>query len=271
MIQLQWNNSINDIKRASDLVIVATSATGRVDVISKMLDAGHSRFVMEKMVCQSAKEYESLLAKLKSSGARAWVNTPRRYFDSYRKIQAQLVDRGIIHLSIVAGNEGLGSNAFHFVDLFSWLCDDKKIRLSGDLLHGSLFPNKRGSDLVEFAGSIAGESPRTGSLLNISFLPTDAKIHLIVSIIAKDIHFIIDESDQTLFHLGAKSPAETQAFRTNHVSETTTQVVNDILSHDASTLPTAEESYFPHVELFRIFNSHITKLTGAQKELCPIT
>lgn len=267
-LDLSWHKSIRDLKRRGDLTIVATSSIERSSIISQLLESGHSRFLVEKMVCQSAKEYDVLLAKIKIHGAKGWVNTPRRYYKSYQEIRECLRMLSPIHMSIVAGNIGLGSNAIHFLDLFSWFCNDYKIRLK-EALHDEIFQNKRGSDLVEFAGTIVGFSKDT-STLEVSFLPSNIDMPLIVNITTKDTHLVINESKEK-FLTESNDCLSNLKFHNEYVSDITTRIANDIFTKDNCLLPTLEESYFSHCELFRIFNAHLKKLTNREKELCPIT
>ena len=60
-------------------------------------------------------------------------------------------------------------------------------------------------------------------------------------------------------------------FEFEHVSSTTTKIVNDLLEKEECLLPKVEELYNIHSELFKIFNKHIKEKTGMTKEICPIT
>lgn len=266
----KWNSSVQELKGEFDLSIVATSSAGRVEIINQLLELGHLRFLVEKMVCQSAREYRSLIKRLYSFGAKGWVNTPRRYYDSYQKLKPHFRSDASIHISVLAGNEGLGSNAIHFIDLFLWFCNKKKLKLNGALLDRQLFPNKRGSDLLEFAGTITGASAG-GSSLNISFLTQELEMPLLVTITSRKTCMIINESAQEMLNLGPKDRASREGFRNENVSDTTTKIANDILSRDDCLLATLKDSYSAHAELFRIFNTHIRKMTKEARELCPIT
>jgi hypothetical protein len=265
----KWNSSVHELKGEFDLSIVATSSVGRAEIINQMLELGHLRFLVEKMVCQSAREYTSLIKRLCSFGAKGWVNTPRRYYGSYQKIKSHF-HKDSVHMSVVAGNEGLGSNAIHFIDLFLWLCNKKKLRLNGALLDNHLFTNKRGSNLLEFAGTITGVSGG-GSSLNISFLAQEPKMPLLVTTNSRKTCMIINESAQEMLKLGPKAQASREEFKNENVSDTTTKIAKDILFRDECLLATVSDSYSAHAELFRIFNAHIRKLTKEARELCPIT
>ncbi|MGI0015711.1 MAG: Gfo/Idh/MocA family oxidoreductase [Nitrososphaera sp.] len=268
-IDFHWNVSLRDLKSESDLTIVATSSAGRVEIINQLFELGHSRFLIEKMVCQSAKEYEFLTRRMRSFNAKGWVNIPRRYYASYQNIRQHF--RGdSLQMSVVAGNEGLGSNAIHFIDLFCWFSNEPRLELSGDLLEKQLFPNKRGENLLEFAGTIAGGSAG-GSSLNISFLSSSDRMPLIVSICSKGAHIIVNETEGQLFKLTAESRPLGEKFKTEFVSDTTTRIADEILNRDTCSLPTVQDSYFGHAELFRIFNAHVKKITGEERELCPVT
>ncbi|HXV45761.1 MAG TPA: hypothetical protein VD736_03720 [Nitrososphaera sp.] len=266
-IAVGWHKSICDLKRNSDLTIVATSSIGRSSIISELLEHGHSRFLIEKMVCQSAIDYEMLLRRMQARGAKGWVNTPRRYYKFYQKVR-ECLRSGPIHMSVAAGNVGLGTNAIHFLDLFSWFCNDYKILLK-EALYDKLFPNKRGPDLVEFAGTIIGSS-QDGSILEVSFLPSIEDMPLIVSITAKDMHFAVNESREKII-AEPNDCLGNEKFQNEYVSDVTTRIANDIFSEDECLLPRLQDSYLSHCELFRIFSNHIKKLTSQEMELCPIT
>jgi len=268
-LHLNWYKSIHDLKFGGHLLtIVATSSIDRINTIDQLLESGHSRFLIEKMVCQSAKDYDTLLSKIKAHDAKGWVNTPRRYYKSYQEIRECFGTTGPIHISVLAGNMGLGSNAIHFLDLFSWFCNDYKISL-GEALYDKVFPNKRGPNLVEFAGTIIGFS-RDASILEVSFLPSNEDMPLIVSITTKDMHLAINESKEK-FIAESNSCLSNLKFQNEYVSDLTARIANDILTTDNCLLPTLENSYYSHCELFRIFNAHLKKLTGMERELCPIT
>jgi len=151
-----WYKSLSEIKNESDLVIIATNSKGRVDLIQKLLNLGHKRFIVEKVVCQSSAEYKKLLLLMKKFHAKGWINTNRRYFKVYQNIKEKFVDSKYIQLSVLAGNSGLGTNAIHYLDLFSWLVEDHKIKLNGEFLVNQIFENKRGMNFKEFLGTIIG-------------------------------------------------------------------------------------------------------------------
>lgn len=263
-----WHRSINELTNKSDLAIIATTSVGRVDIITKLLDSGHTRFLIEKVVCQSTEEYDNLLSKMKLFNAKGWVNTNQRYFKTYQKIKDYFRESQIIHLSVTtSANRGLGTNAIHYIDLFSWLSGDHKIRLNGEFLFNALFPNKRGNHFMDFAGTIIG-SINNGSSLVLTFIP-DTNLPLIINIIGKNKHLMIDETNEKIINL--INGDHSFEYKYEHPSNLTTRIVQDILEKDYCLLPTLADLYYPHKELFHIFNSHIKKIMNEEKRLCPIT
>lgn len=260
-----WHSDFENISN-SDVVILATLATNRVELMEKLLDMGNSRFLLEKMVCQSNIEYEQLLSLINHGNVKAWVNTPRRYFESYQKIEYLIEKNSQINLAVNSGNMGLGSNAIHFIDLFLWLTKNQSITLNGEYLDDNILPNKRGITLKEFSGTIIGKS-KNGSILSINFLNYEG-MPLFVNIFGKNISVIINETDGEIYDLNTKNNSQ---FKIEYQSSLTTKILIDIFENDSSLLPTVKDSQVQHSELFRIFNSHIKKITKKEIEKCPIT
>ena len=264
-LSLKWYSSIKE-SHQSDVTIISTQSDSRVNVIEELLELGNSRFLVEKMVCQSINDYDHILSIINSNNAKAWVNIPRRYFDSYKKIEKQIEKNKRIDISVSAGNYGLGSNAIHFIDLLMWLTKDKEIFLNGDYLDKELLPSKRGIKLKEFVGKITGKTSN-GSTLSINFLPY-TNVPVVLNIIGEKFFFVINESNQIMYDLINKTNLK---FKTEYQSTIESKIINDILENSQTNLPTLEDSRNSHEELFKIFNSHIEKITNVKVEKCPIT
>ncbi len=262
--EIIWFKNIDDLKQKNDLVIVATNSKGRFVLISKLIEQGNKRFLIEKMVCQSKSEYIKLLSKMNKFRAKSWVNTPRRSFQSYQKLK-MLLDKNNLILHVDAGNLGLGSNAIHILDLFSWFTDTYDITLYGDFLNNKILSNKRGNDFVEFSGTLIGKSKK--GLISITFNPNQ-NIPFTLMFISKNIKIIVDETNSKLILNTGKEKLD---FKTDFVSNITNNIVNDILEKDSCLLPTLKNSFIAHTELFRIFNEHLKKTRNHQSKLCPIT
>ena len=168
---------------------------------------------------------------------------------------------------MIGGNEGLGTNAIHFIDLFSWFTGNYSVKLNGDFLLEKIFPNKRGKNLLEFAGTIFGSAKN--STITITFLPFE-NLPLILDISTKNKRLIINETNEKIFMLNGKSK-KIQYFKNELVSDLTIKIVDDIIKYNDCLLPNVHQSYTAHKELFRIFNIHIKKIFKKTSTLCPIS
>ena len=262
---INWFQNISEINQKSDLVIIATNSKGRSDLIIQLLDQGNDRFLIEKIVCQSKSEYIKLISKMKKYKAKSWINTPRRYFESYQKIKKLLGSNNLV-LNADAGNLGLGSNAFHLLDLFSWFTNDYNIILNGNYLNNKILPNKRGKDFVEFSGTLIGKS-KNNNFLSITF-HLNENIPFTLMITNKNMKIILNETDSKLV---VNTGKEKLNFKTDLVSNVTEKIVRSILENDSCLLPKLENSFITHVELFKVFNKHLKKIQKRSPKLCPIT
>jgi predicted dehydrogenase len=260
-----WNASFENSKN-HDLVIIATLSNNRLELIKTLIKLGNRRFLIEKMVCQSEQEYESILSLITKTNSKGWVNASRRYFNSYQKIRDQLEENFVINLSIFGGNMGLGSNAIHFVDLFSWFTKNDQFVLNGDFLDNEIQENKRGVDYKEFSGTIMGKSQNNSNISIIFSQENDSPLYVIFH--GNKTTLIIDETNETFLELRNGIKKE---FKMEFQSTLTTKIVKDIFEGDNCLLPTLDESKIAHFELFKIFNEHIKKITNCEVEKCPIT
>jgi hypothetical protein len=267
---VQFLRSIEEASSQSDLTIVATQAAGRVALVQALLERGHRRFLLEKMVCQSDAEYASLLDGLERHGARAWINTVMRYNPLFRDVRARLTG-GVFALEIVGSDMGLGSNAIHFVDLFQMLQGEFRLALRRESLLPQLFASKRGSHLVEFSGTLTGTDP-SGSVLAVSNLPFATAV-LTIAITSESVRVFVDvpagKAQVSTSHAGWQS--STIDYRESYVSEVTPVAVRDILNTGSCELPEAVVLRPAHRELFRVFGDHIEAVTGRREDVCRVT
>ena len=263
---VEWYNKLEELNSHFDLSIVATNSDIRKNIVSSLLEKKNSKFLLEKIVCQSETDYKHLIHEVNKHKGKAWINLVRRYFPSYKILKKEFQTTNPICMSVLTGDEGLGSTAIHFIDLFSWLCDEDKIHLSGDMILPQIQSNKRGTNFREFAGIVLGSAKNSNLIIN--FKPK-IQLPVIIDVWNENKHITIDETNQKIIY--SKNLAKSKLnFRYIHVSDAT-PVVQEILTQSRSSLPTLENSLNIHKELFRMFNNHISKVSGQTSSICPIT
>lgn len=149
--------SIDELPSKLDLVIVATTANVRWNVISDLfkLDREVDYAILEKVLFQTEVEYSQCEALLSSNNVKAWVNCPRRLMPIYCHLKNIL--KGKLREVIITGGEwGLFSNTIHFIDIISFISGYDEVSLDVyDILNPSKSISKR-PDFYETSGSIKG-------------------------------------------------------------------------------------------------------------------
>lgn len=270
--EIEWHTDINGLDRGGDLAIIATGAKGRSNIVEELIDKGCRRFLLEKIVCQSDDEYKKLLKACREKGVKAWINCVRPYFPFYEKVIELMKNDGAITFHAMAGNLGLGCNAIHLLSLLGALVgNNDDLELSGVHLSPELLPNKRRRDLIEFAGSITARTSKQ-SFASITFHPHNSA-SIIINAASENWRFIVDESGTVAF-LSSKEKGwkwQEHEFKFLYSSSLTAIIADSILTVEKCKLPTLEDCYVPHRELFRIFNEHLNALSDRDSSLCPIT
>lgn len=263
--KINWMSNLNNVSK-NDLVIVATLSNNRRKIVERLLSLKNSRFILEKIVTQSSSDYKILMKKIENAEGKAWVNTSRRYFNDYQKLFKKIQGDECIDISVNAGDEGLGSNAIHFLDVFLWFNKSKKLKLNGKNLESTIIKNKRGNSFVEFRGKISGVN-ENNSKIEINFRPYKNSLQ-VLEILSEKNRIIIDETNGREYDLINK---KNRKFKMNLQSDLTKIMVEDIFKKDDSKLPKLDELENIHYELFRIFNNHLKKISGKEYDFCPIT
>lgn len=171
-----------------DLVIVATTSKARDELLIQLVTTfKRSKFLIEKPVFSSAKNYQSLEP---FNSSNVYVNYPRRMWALYRDIKRETQSaRGPFSMSVVGDNWAPGTNAFHFLDLFSFLSGVTQYNLVGKI--HSVFPSKR-YGYFDFEGLI--ECKVQGAELNLTNRKTTAgDENFLITISANGVSFVVDE------------------------------------------------------------------------------
>ena len=269
--KINWFTSIQDLTDSGDIVIVATNSVNRPKLIEILLKQGNKKFLIEKMVCQSSNEYKSLISIFKKFNANGWVNANRRYFRSYQKIKQLFSSSKSLELSVHLGNSGLGTSSIHFVDLFCWLENNYDVRLNGTYLFDQIYSSKRGRSFKEFAGTVVGSNNRKSFLTISTHNNQSVPPSVIVEIYDGKRHVMINELKEKIYFLTDYEKLPKFSFKFGHTSELTYKIIQDILKNNSCLLPTLQDSYKSHSELFQIFNNHLSKHLHHKVQKCPIT
>jgi hypothetical protein len=271
-VEIEWFDNMENLHHTSDLTIIATNSIGRTENLIDLASKGHKRFLVEKIVCQSKAEYESILKIFDKHQVKAWVDCTRRYFPFYERFISLMENEKMLIFNVTGGNHGLGCNAIHFFDLFWRMIGlSKMLKLNGDYLTPMLLPNPRGTEFVEFSGTIVASTPEK-CFASVSFHPGN-NAPILINMISDNYRIAVNESkDKALVTTKENDwQWEEEEFQVLYSSNLTTKIASSIFEHDTCNLPTIQDSFLLHNELFEIFNQHIKYLTGKNVFRCPIT
>jgi len=258
-----------------DLVIIATNVDVRA-AITKRLVSKHliRNIIFEKVAFQSEKQFEDIISLLKRKEIESWVNCPRRHFEGYTKLAAELNNKTSINFKLMGVNWGLACNSVHFLDLFSFFSHNSDLSITNVNLENEVYESKR-KGFIEFFGSYEGSS-ENGSTFQLSCNHKhigNAKMPTLIEIKYQNKRILIEEAlNRILYYdINSQIPYKEEPVGIIYQSTLTKIQAEQILLEKYSLLPTLAESYKIHKPLFKMLKSHYENLRGHNIELLPIT
>ena len=146
-----------------DLAIIATTSDVRKDLTIKLLKQANLKYIIfEKFVFQSIQDFKKINFLLKKHKVKSWVNTSHRLNQVYKKIKKHLKNK-IFRMQVEGSNWSMGSNSIHWLDLFVFLTNQKKIIGVYSKLKKKIYSSKR-KGFVEFGGEFEIKNKHGSSL-----------------------------------------------------------------------------------------------------------
>ncbi|MDC1317214.1 Gfo/Idh/MocA family oxidoreductase [Flavobacteriaceae bacterium] len=270
---INFTTSWSDLPLDLDLVIVATGANVRSEIVKKLLkNYLVKNLILEKILFQDLKSYSEIGELIKITKTPTWVNHSRRMFSHYNEIK-NIIQKSEekISLKVFGGNWGLACNSLHFIDLFSFLSLSNVINIDPDLIDNTLLKSKR-KNHIEFTGTIRGRDEK-GNIFQLSSMDGD-QVDITICIFTKSHRWIVQEghaqkiiyfSKEEDFNLNIKS------FETEFQSTLTTRIATDLLIDRESNLTTFQEACLSHIPFLKSSLEVYTKISGINTLVCPIT
>jgi len=264
-------DNIGDLNNELDLVILATSARGRADLLQHLIQSKTIKnIVVEKVAFQSDSEFDQIIPLIGKYKINTWVNCSRRLFPFYQQLKQKLKGESIT-INIHAGNWGLACNAVHMMDLFYYMCDKTNDTL--ETYNQGLLPeiveSKRNS-YYEVNGVLVASYGSNRLIMSC----TKSDEPEVFSISSASCSWLIDESKHNLVYKSLKNGWEPEYLSvkiTDVQSNLTGPLIESILVNGNSDLPTLQESYLIHSPLINSLLTHFNKYGDETFDKCPIT
>lgn len=122
-IQLFKISDLKKFNRNLDLVIVATTATKRLDLIKTLKRNKIKYWILEKLLEQNIKSTNNIYKNLMSD--KCWVNIPRRAMKEYKFIKQNFNNEIETKLKLNMSGDRIVTNSIHFIDLICWISDSE--------------------------------------------------------------------------------------------------------------------------------------------------
>lgn len=263
---IQVHTSVDALPPELDLVIVATTANQRMDVIDQLVRFSKVRhLVLEKFLFNDTDQYARAAALIAEHDITTWVNTPRRHFGVYRDLRKRASDDRLLQFTVDGGDWGLCCNSVHFVDLAQFLTGATELRAVQTRFDDGVMASKR-DGYVELTGEVSGEvgSARfTVRSIRGSTKPITIALHY------EHQTVFVAEGATTLWRIG-QGPVETETFRLPYQSEMTGTIADQLLDTGVCDLTPYADSAAAHLPLLRAFAERAGTVAGTRAQ-CAIT
>lgn len=270
-LRAEFFTSVAALPPDLDVAVVATTSDVRETVVAELLETKRPRFlILEKFLFQRADAYERIGALLRGTGARAWVNCPRRLWPFYRALKPRLKAGEPLDYHVSGSQLGIGSNAIHPLDHLAFLSSDADFSVATQGLDPDARASKR-PGFVEFTGTLAARGRNGSSLTMRSF--NEAGIPPLITLTSPSLRAVIREAEGRAWIAEASAGWKwnEESFAIPFQSELTASVVADLLERGDCGLTPYEESARLHLPLLAAFLGHLGAGNGRPPEVCPIT
>lgn len=247
-------NTVEKLPKEIEFAIIATTSLYRLDSFKLLLKQSKVKFLLlEKFLFPYAEEYNEAKKLLENTNTTTYVNCTRRQFEGYQNLMKKIKDSSKKNLIVKGDNWNLGSNAIHFLDLFSFLNDNEAITF--DKVQSNLINQEsKHKGYIEFTGTLIGKTT-LGSVIELH--STSSNVGFEIKVETDDEVYYIDESKGII-----KSSKAVEEFQRNYQSQLTNRVYEQLKKEGSCYLTPFDEAIVPHLLLLDIFNYFLGNQKG---------
>jgi Oxidoreductase family, NAD-binding Rossmann fold len=257
------------VSKHIDLCIVASTANVRFNIIQTLVSVSTIRFlILEKILFQDLDQYDLTQELLAKNGIQTWVNCPRRMVPEYKALQSRINTNEPISFVLLGSNWGLGCNAIHFIDLFTFFTGNHKLVFNTDRIH-KIIPAKR-EGFYELVGTLSGSQQNNAEIVLQSKEQQNAFIS--ISILTGTFYCTINEIK------GLMTIMDTTSQQTEDIkisiplqSQLTIKICEDLLLRGHCDLTSYPISSLLHKQLLSSYVDVFERNGFSLHKSCPIT
>ena len=258
-IQININKNIVRISNNIDLLILATTSRQRYDLINTFTKLNLVKNILvEKLAFNNLLEYKKTIKLLNKKNINGFVNLQRRSIPLYKNIKKKLNSKKPIKLKIIMRNSTMASNIIHFLDLFNFFSNNKKLYLSKNLLEKKILKSKR-VGFSEVTGTLEFKSKNLDHVVVTDINPDDLGLIIIEQ---GYIQFLIYEGENKMITVNLKSKLKKTNYKLSlpYISQLSNIIADKIIKNKKVDLPTLKNSYEDHALLLSTLKKHVSNL-----------
>jgi len=270
--RVRFHSGLVTLPATVDVVVVATGASVRRRVVTKLLQGCRVRFlILEKILFQSVADCLWSRDFIAQAGATAWVNFPRRLQPVYRGLQSTLRMDEALEISVTGSRWGLATSAVHFLDLVLYLSRATEIRINK--VDMQTFPSPRHQGCIEATGRITGETSPGVSFSLAACATGDAPVKIAVD--SAEHRWVVTERDHEALALHAARDTGWAWVPTTsplyYQSQLTGPLVEELVATGSCGLATLDEALRSHLPFLRSWNRYFAPTADADLTACSVT
>ena len=259
-----WFKKIPNGSNYFNLAIIATPSKGRATLIQNIKKIATIDYWIVEKVLEQSKYNLSLLYNELYKSKRAWVNTPRRQMDWYKKLKNKFYDLTPLKVEMRGGLWGLACNSIHFIDLISWWTGENVISIDSKKLDPKWIKSKRNGYFEVTGDLIVNYSSGTELLLRSSSTEENYAIKVELS---NNNFWLIDETKG----IAIDSKKDILEGKLELQSEMTGPLITKILTEGNCELAPLKQSITQHEFLLDVMLYHWNNSNNFKDKLVPIT
>ena len=240
-------------KTSFDLIIIATTATNRSDLIEKLnLKYDPNHWIIEKVLEQSVSNLEKINQILRNKNA--YVNTPRRINGLYNCTKYPTKN---LKFTVEMHDFGIACNAIHFIDVVEYLSGQKILNIDTSGLDDFWIQSKR-IGYLDVYGTLNVEFEKN---VNLTITSLKTKCPVKMEIESEDVKYQIYENDKYFLKNGKKIFGDFM-----YLSEITPLIINQLIKENVCSLTKLSTSIRQHKILISSLLKHYNR-NNSEKEL----
>ncbi len=154
-------NNLEDLlkKNKIDLIVIATTANSRLDIIKLAIKHNVKKIVIEKPLATSLYEGKKIMKLIKKNNIYCTINHHSRYQHHLEKIK-DIIKKNhfgeISSINYIGGDLGFAMNGVHIFEIFRFITDELVTEVSAKLEKKK--NNPRGNNFEDVSGILIGKT-----------------------------------------------------------------------------------------------------------------